>query len=113
MLSFLQALCDNPTTTFNYNEFNDVIEFIPTQKQKISSQIIIQDTDIIKTIKNSCENKKNKPIIISLSGGVDSMVLITILHTLKYNIITVHINYNNRQETINEENEEMKREYKK
>jgi tRNA(Ile)-lysidine synthetase-like protein len=103
MLSFLQALCDNPTTTFNYNEFNDVLEFIPTQKQKISSQIIIQDTDIIKTIKNSCENKKNKPIIISLSGGVDSMVLITILHTLKYNIITVHINYNNRQETINEE----------
>jgi len=103
MISFLQALCDNKTTTFNYNEFNDILEFVPTKTQKISSQNIIQETDIIKTIKNSCENKKDKPIIISLSGGVDSMVLITILHILKYNIIAVHINYNNRQETSNEE----------
>ena len=83
MFSLLQTLYDSKTTTFNYNEFNDVLEFIPTQKQTISSQIIIQDIDIIKTIKNSCENKKDKPIIISLSGGVDSMVLITILHILK------------------------------
>jgi len=47
---------------------------------------------------------KNQPIIISLSGGVDSMVMSYLL--TKYysseNIIAVHINYNNRKECVHE-----------
>jgi len=40
---------------------------------------------------------------ISLSGGVDSMVLIDILYKLGKEIIAVHINYNNRDESKMEE----------
>ena len=48
------------------------------------------------------EEQKQK-FIVSLSGGVDSMVLITIIHYLGYHVIGVHINYNNRIETTEEE----------
>ena len=40
---------------------------------------------------------------VSLSGGVDSMVLIDILHKRGKEIIAVHINYNNRDESKMEE----------
>lgn len=40
---------------------------------------------------------------ISLSGGVDSMVLLDILLQREKNIIAIHINYNNREETNLEE----------
>lgn len=40
---------------------------------------------------------------ISLSGGVDSMVLMDILHKRGKDIIAVHINYNNRDESKMEE----------
>lgn len=41
---------------------------------------------------------------ISLSGGVDSMVLLDILYKLNKKIIAIHINYNNREDSILEEN---------
>ena len=44
-----------------------------------------------------------KKCIISLSGGVDSMVLSYILKYLNINVYAVHINYNNRNECIEEE----------
>lgn len=40
---------------------------------------------------------------ISLSGGVDSMVLLDILYKLGKKIVAVHLNYNNRDETKLEE----------
>jgi len=40
---------------------------------------------------------------ISLSGGIDSMVLMDILHKRGKEIIAVHINYNNRDESKMEE----------
>jgi tRNA(Ile)-lysidine synthetase-like protein len=48
--------------------------------------------DIIK------KNTASKKSIISLSGGVDSMVLSYILKYIGIDIIAVHINYNNRPE---------------
>ena len=44
-----------------------------------------------------------KHYCISLSGGVDSMVLMDILHRRGKEIIAVHINYNNRNESKMEE----------
>ena len=41
---------------------------------------------------------------ISLSGGVDSMVLLDILHQREKQIIAIHLNYNNREESKFEEN---------
>jgi tRNA(Ile)-lysidine synthetase-like protein len=40
---------------------------------------------------------------ISLSGGVDSMVLLHLLYTYKKEVVAVHINYNNRAESKLEE----------
>lgn len=40
-----------------------------------------------------------EPLFISLSGGVDSMVLLVILKIfLNKNVVAIHINYNNREE---------------
>lgn len=41
--------------------------------------------------------------IVSLSGGVDSMVLLNILLSLNKKIIALHVNYNNREESKLEE----------
>lgn len=57
-------------------------------------------------IKETFENIKSHMFfqrgVISLSGGVDSMVLSYILKYLKCDIIAVHINYNNRKECTDE-----------
>jgi tRNA(Ile)-lysidine synthetase-like protein len=46
--------------------------------------------------------KTDEIIIVSLSGGVDSMVALYILNKIHKNIIAVHINYNNRKESNDE-----------
>ena len=50
-------------------------------------------------LKNYVKKNNKKKYIVSLSGGVDSMVLATILWYLGYEVIAIHINYNNRKET--------------
>lgn len=44
------------------------------------------------------------PVAISLSGGVDSMLLTALLARAKADIVTIHIVYGNRQESIDERN---------
>ena len=95
---------------FDYYNYVDILEYQP----KINC--IIKDLDINFDLKNNdveklfnkikdfCTKWNNKKFIISLSGGVDSMVLITIIHYLNYPIIACHINYNNRKESIIEKN---------
>ena len=39
-------------------------------------------------------------LIVSLSGGVDSMVIASCAHFLGMKTICVHINYNNRDESV-------------
>ena len=51
----------------------------------------------------SNESNESNLFCISLSGGVDSMVLLDILHKQNKQIIAIHINYNNREETKLEE----------
>ena len=57
----------------------------------------------IESVKNNLKNVK-EPLILSLSGGVDSMVLLFIIKVIiEKDIIAIHINYNNRKETYLEE----------
>lgn len=49
-------------------------------------------------IKEDNNNNKKMIIAVSLSGGVDSMVLAMILKQLGYVVIALHINYGNRPE---------------
>ena len=106
LMNLIQEFCQHIsyTETFNFNNFINILEYIPKINNKIRYQIIDKNIDLIKTIDSFCKDKNNKKIIISLSGGVDSMVLITILHYLNYDIIAAHINYNNRKESIDEQN---------
>ena len=63
----------------DYEKFDSVLEYVPDIKLKIQEQNIM-DEDIMKTISEFCKRLDNKKVLVSLSGGVDSMVLITILH---------------------------------
>ena len=42
---------------------------------------------------------KSKPIIVALSGGVDSMVLFDLLHRNQFNLVIAHVNHNKRPES--------------
>ena len=45
----------------------------------------------------------DKPIICAVSGGVDSVVLINVLHKLGYNVILAHVNHHKRAQSELEE----------
>lgn len=89
-----------------FNKLNNVLEFIPTIKTKIKDQSIEHNERLINSVAGFCQRnniKENGKVIVSLSGGVDSMVLTTILKYLNYDVIGIHINYNNRKETSEEQ----------
>lgn len=88
--------------TNDFNELLSVLESEYFDNIKIRESIISRD-DFIDKILDVSNKLSNKKIIISLSGGVDSMVLTTILHYFDFEVIGVHINYNNREETGKEQ----------
>lgn len=94
------------TNISNYNiefdKFENILEYIPSIMKKIKEQNIL-DEELMVTIARFCKKINKDKFIVSLSGGVDSMVLITILHWLDYNVVGAHINYNNRDETVLEQ----------
>lgn len=83
----------------NLVEFIDILEFIPDE--------IVHNHDNIKS--ELCYHlvKKavpmNTKVIISLSGGVDSMICSYILSSLGFDVVAVHINYGNRDCSDKEE----------
>ncbi len=50
-------------------------------------------------VNDSKQISKSSNLIVSISGGVDSMVLAFVLSALGYSVILVHINYSNRSNT--------------
>jgi tRNA(Ile)-lysidine synthase len=52
--------------------------------------------------------RKEDKIIVAVSGGVDSMVLLTLLHQLKYQIAVAHCNYRLRAEASDLDEELVK-----
>lgn len=91
-----------------YSHFKNILEFLPQYTNKIINLNIDKENLLVKSIYNYLklysETYKTNKFLISLSGGVDSMVLITIIKFLKYDVVALHINYNNRPETPLEEN---------
>ena len=86
--------------------FKNVLQLVPQKEVKICNQNYDITNEVILTVMNFCvrNQNKSKKIIVSLSGGVDSMVLISILKIVGYEPIGCHINYNNRKETNDEQN---------
>ena len=59
----------------------------------------MKDT-ILNHIKSKKLFTKTEPIIVALSGGVDSMVLFDMIYKLNKNIVIAHVNHNKRDESI-------------
>ena len=85
--------------------FKNVLQLVPQKEIKICNQNYDSTNEVILTVINFCERNqtKSKKIVVSLSGGVDSMVLISILKFIGYDPVACHINYNNREETSMEQ----------
>ena len=58
-----------------------------------------------KIIKNIHLNnlEKTRPVVLALSGGVDSMVLFDLLMKMEFNVVIAHVNHHKREESIIEE----------
>jgi len=105
MFSYLINKFSNKQSN-DLSTFKNILHIVPSSNALIKEKTFIMNDILIECIKTFCiinnKNKNNK-IIVSLSGGVDSMVLIAIIHYLGYDVIAAHINYNNRNETVLEE----------
>jgi tRNA(Ile)-lysidine synthetase-like protein len=92
----------------NFDKYESILE------NKWSSSMLLKDVKsnissiLTDFINENCENlqvNKNNIIIVSLSGGVDSMVILYVLSLLKnsfqsnIHIVAVHLDYHNRDET--------------
>lgn len=102
MFSLLNEFFSFTTLRMDFDDYEDVLEYIPTIQNNILSQSI-RENELTSSILEYCEHQTNPKFIVSLSGGVDSMVLITILHYFEYEVIAAHINYNNREESKREQ----------
>ncbi len=61
------------------------------------------DQSILKTVDALSILKTNKPIVLAISGGVDSMVLLDVFLTLNKKVILAHVNHKKRKESDTEE----------
>lgn len=101
MFKTVGGVFNNIFNSICYEEFAGVLQYIPNNTQKIKTMHIIENKFIQDIIDIS--KKYNNKLIVSLSGGVDSMVLLTILYFYKIDVIAVHVNYNNRKESVQEQ----------
>ena len=90
---FIEKFSDILDTTCTHYKNNYLLSNLnpnlnPDKNNKIIKEFI--------KLKSSLETKPN--IILSISGGIDSMVLSWVLSLLKINYTMVHINYTNRME---------------
>lgn len=63
----------------------------------VSSMISIKDNIYLN------ELNKDKPLVLALSGGVDSMVLLNLLINEGFKIVIAHVNHHKRKESATEE----------
>jgi len=88
----------------NNNKLFDTENIIIRDTNNIDSIFINSyNNEIIDIVKDNLKSS-NKKLILSLSGGVDSMVLSYILKILKIPYIAIFINYCNRECYLDEEN---------
>ena len=85
----------------NYKLYEKVLEYIPQNIDYLQHNLNISNK-LVEEIINYTVGISTELCIVSLSGGVDSMVLTVLLKYLNRRVICVHINYNNRPES-NEE----------
>lgn len=87
----------------DYSIFSRILDIVPDNNMKITENNYTLNNPLLKSVSNFCSKANCKTFAISLSGGVDSMVLASIVKYLGYDVIALHINYNNREETKSEQ----------
>ena len=99
------------TATYNRANFEEELDVYNDKKLTIFNTSILEYNPIEDPFNNYIYKigdfsyfNDNKTYIISLSGGVDSVSCLFMMINLfkNANIVAVHINYNNRKETIDE-----------
>jgi tRNA(Ile)-lysidine synthetase-like protein len=80
--------------TNTYSKF--IFEYYPDKYSDLDWNLKLNDFN--DSILKNLHIFQNKKIMISLSGGVDSMVLLTLCKILKYDVIAFHLIYGNRYE---------------
>jgi len=100
--TYTRANFEEELDLYDYNKIEqniiydrNILDYNPKEEFKEQYEYIIGDYSQIPL---------NKLIIVSLSGGVDSMSCLYYLSKITKNLIAVHINYNNRKETDEEVN---------
>lgn len=86
----------------NFEKYENVLEYVPLIRTPINDNIIDDDSSVYNCLLKRYASSKEEKYLISLSGGVDSMVLISILNNMNKRVVGIHINYNNRKETYEE-----------
>ena len=89
-------------SNIDFSKFENILEYIPCNNNKISNQAF-EDDEMFICFRKYVKLYDKKKYVVSLSGGVDSMIVATILCYLGYEVIGIHINYNNREETKDEQ----------
>lgn len=85
----------------NNDNFDEILD---TRCLKYLVNPLEEKNNIVVKIEKVCEYlKNNSKYILSISGGVDSMVLANILCKLNVDFVLVHINYANRGEMCEKE----------
>ena len=75
MLAYLKSFVYND---LDINKYSKILEFVPKHEEKITNQLF-SDEELIDHIRQFCISEKTNKFVISLSGGIDSMVLISII----------------------------------
>ena len=83
----------------NYHHILD--DIVP--RKFINCEITNLKCKVFDTFKNYCKNNNITKIIVSLSGGVDSMVIAYCAVHCGLDVIGGHMNYGNREETLEEQ----------
>ena len=88
----------------NYDKYKIILEYIPNN---VEGKIVTKNNKVYNYIKSFIIKNNYKKLLLSLSGGVDSMVLCDILNLIKsevndFNFYCCHVNYNNRSESKDE-----------
>ena len=91
---------------FELTKYSDILEFIP---QKANNENLVTN-ELFCCVDAFLQEHNISNVLVSLSGGVDSMVLLEIFHKIRENqriqmnnntfdIICCHMNYKNREES--------------
>lgn len=97
------------TQILSYDIYEKVVDTLDTFYSILDYTGSIDDnerTSNIKCIQGDFQyfnNVNKKTVIVSLSGGVDSMVLLQKMQETNIDVVAVHINYSNRETSLLEE----------